>query len=372
VTRAIIRCDGGAAIGMGHVSRCLALADALRDEHAGDVSFAMRDPRSAGVAEVTAAGYAVAPITAPADADYGADVAALIRDRGARALVLDVRDGLSPASLDAIRASGVRIIVVDDGSERRLAADLVFYPPVPQVEELDWRGFTGQRFAGWEWVLLKREFSRSGLRDVGSDGSDRLVGLGKEGAPVRTGGMSGPGALSEETAAVDVLVTMGGSDPAGMTEFTMSALNLLPMTLAVQIVVGPAFARPIELADAVARSSHAVRVVVAPAHMAPLMRASRIAVAAFGVSAYELAACGVPAVHLDLTADHARSATAFEREQIAVNAGVFAELKPRDIADAAARLIGDAGLRTRMASRARELVDGRGASRVARRIVESL
>jgi spore coat polysaccharide biosynthesis protein SpsF len=99
--------------------------------------------------------------------------------------------------------------------------------------------------------------------------------------------------------------------------------------------------------------------------MAPLMRASRIAIASFGVSAYELAACGVPAVHLCLTPDHERSSSAFAREDIALTAGVFGAVQPRDVADAAARLIGDARRRMRMAVRARALVDGRGASRIA-------
>jgi spore coat polysaccharide biosynthesis protein SpsF len=349
----VVRCDGDAAIGMGHVSRCLALADALRDEHACAVTFAMRDPEGAGVAAVRACGYEVAHINAAEAADYGGELAALIAARGARAVVVDVRDSLSRASLDDIRGSGTRVVIVDDGTERRLAADLAFYPPVPQVEELDWSGYAGRRFTGWDWVLLKAEFS-----ELGSRGSGRASGAGSESA-------------SEASAAVDVLVTMGGSDPAGMTEFTIDALNLLPMPLAVQVVIGPAFARPIELVDTVARSKHSVHVVHSPASMPTLMRASRIAVASFGVSAYELAACGVPAVHLGLTPDHARSASAFEREQIALNAGVFADVTPRQVADAAARLIGSARLRMKMAARARSLVDGRGASRIARLVVDS-
>jgi spore coat polysaccharide biosynthesis protein SpsF len=36
--------------------------------------------------------------------------------------------------------------------------------------------------------------------------------------------------------------------------------------------------------------------------------------AAFGVTAYELAAFGVPAIYLSLTQDHALSASAFEQD----------------------------------------------------------
>jgi spore coat polysaccharide biosynthesis protein SpsF len=380
----IVRCDGGAEIGMGHVSRGLALADALRQEHAVRVAFAMRGAGSAGAAAVRAAGYPVEPIDAPDDADYGDTLVALASSHGAGAIVVDVRDALSRASLAAVRASGVRVVTNDDASDRRLAADLAFYPPVPQVDELDWTGFAGQRFVGWEWVLLKREFA-SGASARAAHASDanpgaralpppiagNPVSLGE--SPERQGRQpSGDGAALSASPAIDILVTMGGSDPAGMTEFTVDALNLLPMPLAVQVVVGPAFARPNQLVGAIVRSPHAVRVVQSPSSMASLMRASRVAVASFGVSAYELAACGVPAVHLCLSPDHARSASAFEREQIAVSLGVFPGVRPNELSAAVARLIGDAGCRMRMSARALALVDGQGAARVARLVVDRM
>jgi hypothetical protein len=48
-----------------------------------------------------------------------------------------------------------------------------------------------------------------------------------------------------------------------------------------------------------------------------------------------------------------------------VTLGVLEDVQPRQLADAAGRLLGDAVLRARMAARARMLVDGRGAIRVA-------
>ncbi|HKB10178.1 MAG TPA: hypothetical protein VKD69_05980 [Vicinamibacterales bacterium] len=334
----LIRCDGNQDIGMGHVSRCLALADELRDRERRAVSFAMRGSGTAGAAAIRAAGYAIDAIAADANADYGDELNGIAASRGAEAIVVDVRDALSRASLDALRAGGRRVVAIDEASERRLAADLAFYPPVPQVDEMDWSGFAGRRYAGWDWVLLRREFATEEFT---------------------------PPELSDTSPAIDVLVTMGGSDPAGMTEFALAALDLLSMPLAVRVVVGPAFGRADTLHGVVAESTHAVQIAHAPESLAPLMRASRLAVAAFGVSAYELAACGVPAVHLCLTDDHARSATAFEQEGAAVSAGVFGRITAQELADPIRRLIGRADRRGQMAKRASKLVDGRGAQRVA-------
>lgn len=383
----LIRCDGGASLGMGHVSRCLALARELRDEHGCLVIFAMRDAGSAGVAAVRSSGYPVEPIVDHVDADYGPSLLALTVSRAARALVADVRDALSRAALDAVRASGVRVVTIDEGSDRRLASDLAFYPPVPQVKEMDWTGFAGRRFAGWDWVLLGREFAAPPFADAGARAfpasarprntraSTRLAEAPQ--ARRRQASDRGPAenlALQAvgEPHAIDVLVTMGGSDPAGMTEFALDALSLLPTPLAVQVVVGPAFSRAPALTAIVARSKHAVRVSQGPDAMAPLMRASRVAVASFGVSAYELAACGVPAVHLCLTGDHARSSSAFQHARIAQSLGVFADIRPQRVADAVGGLLGDTSWRTEMAARARTLVDGRGATRVAALVVDKL
>jgi spore coat polysaccharide biosynthesis protein SpsF len=376
----IIRCDGGAAIGMGHVSRCLALAGEWRDAHRGAVTFAMRDPSGAAAAVVASEGYDVEPLAADESSDYGDWLLELATARAAAAVIVDVRDRLSRASLDRIRKSGVLVVSIDEGTERRLASDLAFYPPVPQVGEMDWTGFTGRRYAGWEWVILKREFaSDAGAQafptSARSESSSELRGLA-EAPEARRRQASDDGSAEslalQPSAAIDILLTMGGSDPAGMTEFAVEALECLAMPLAIRVVVGPAFSRAEELIDVIARSKHAVRIARAPRSMATLMRASRIAVVSFGVSAYELAACGVPAVHLCLSDDHARSSSAFEKAGIAITAGAFGRVQPEQLADAVSRLMSNAGRRTAMAERARQLVDGRGAQRAAELIASRL
>ncbi len=356
---------------MGHVSRCLALAGEWRDAHGGAVTFAMRDASSAAAAVVASHGYDVEPLAADESSDYGEWLLELATARAAAAVIVDVRDRLSRASLDRIRKSGVLVVCIDEGGERRLASDLAFYPPVPQVGEMDWTGFTGRRYAGWEWVILKREFvggsggSGAFPTSARSESSSELRGLAEAPEARRR-------QASDPSPTIDVLLTMGGSDPAGMTEFAVGALELLAMPLAVCVVVGPAFSRAEELIDVMARSKHAVRIARAPQSMAPLMRASRIAIVSFGVSAYELAACGVPAVHLCLTDDHARSSSAFEKAGIALTAGVFGRAQPEHLADAVSRLMGNAGRRTAMGERARQLVDGRGAQRAAALIASRL
>src|SRR5208282_516887 len=100
--------------------------------------------------------------------------------------------------------------VIDDASPRRLAADLAYYPPVPQAEKLDWTGSHCERRIGWQWAIL---------------------GLGK---PAASWGHAGPRPT--------LLVTMGGSDPAGLTLKCAHALAKLDPAFRARFVIGPGVA----------------------------------------------------------------------------------------------------------------------------------
>lgn len=218
----LIRCDAAPAIGFGHVVRCLALADELRDSHGCKVEFAMvQGPK--GFDQVKAQGYTVhTPLDAGDGPNEGCWLQNLVASHQYQVLVLDVRTELATAAVQSIRETGVLIVAIDDPSERRLAADLAFYPPVPQVERLDWTGFTGKRFVGWDWVLLRPQFAEAARRSRASMSE----------AESRT---------QVEDPPLTVLVTMGGSDPPGLTLLALEALEKIEADLRVLVVIGGGF-----------------------------------------------------------------------------------------------------------------------------------
>lgn len=328
--RVLCRCDGDGEVGLGHVVRTLALADELRERQGMGIVFAMaRGPEGFALAE--RAGYPVARLAADAEE---ATLARVIDGRRPDVLLLDVRSALAPAAVERWRQRGILVVTLDDPSERRLAADLVFSPPVKGALEANWDGFTGERHIGWDWVVLRRQFA---VRP-----------------PAR------PAA-----ALPHVLVTMGGSDPAGFTLKAIRALDSLDMPLRVTVVAGSAFAHRDLLQSLLRRSRRRFDLLFDVADMAGLMADADLAVASFGVTAYELAALGVPAVYLCLGADHAASSEAFVKEGLAVSLGVGAAVSDAALAAAVAKLLGDSAQRAGMSERARATVDGRGAARIA-------
>ena len=96
------------------------------------------------------------------------------------------------------------------------------------------------------------------------------------------------------------------------------------------------------------------------------------ALCAFGVTAYELAACGVPAIYLGLTDDHARSATAFADAGMGISLGVASHVSDTDIAATVQWLLHKPGARREMRGCGLSLMDGQGAARIAADLSQAL
>jgi spore coat polysaccharide biosynthesis protein SpsF len=96
------------------------------------------------------------------------------------------------------------------------------------------------------------------------------------------------------------------------------------------------------------------------------MIAADFAVLSFGVTAYEAAACALPAIHVCLTEDHALSSSAMARAGMAVSLGLAANVETVRLAEAIGEMLANEVGRGAMSACARSLVDGRGTERIAR------
>ncbi len=330
----IVRCDGGGALGLGHVRRCLTLARRLRDAHGLGVRFAMNADKIA-TAPVMTEGFTID--LKPHGVDECEWLLGLIDKHQVLATVLDVRSSLSATSVMRLKGAGAIVGVIDDATQRRLAADFAVYPPVPQVFALNWEGAESEPLVGWEWVILGQDL----------------------GFPMR------PGAARPR-----VLVSMGGTDPLGLTLPAVEAIARLPATFDATVVLGPGAAPHLE--SEIGKVAPRFEIIRAPNDLPRLMAEADLGVISFGVTAYELGALGVPALYLCLTPDHAMSASAFECAGMGVSLGVAGEINDMMIAGAVQSLLADTERRRAMSAAGRMNLDGRGAERVAERIVRMI
>jgi len=334
--RLVIRCDGSRAIGLGHVVRCLALARQLRDHHGIGVSFAMIDSPP-GTTLVREAGF-------PLDLWDGKILedtwlGLILANRRADALLLDVRTDLFSTAVASWRTCGLLVATLDDPSERRLTADLAFYPPVPQLEEMSWPGFTGELLVGWDWIPLRPEFAH---KLTPPNNSKPLV-----------------------------VITMGGSDPMGLSLLVLPMLDELHDMLDVRLILGRGSSHHEELARLLTKLRLQVDVWKDVTDMPTALEDADLAMASFGVTAYELAALGVPAVLLSITKDHARSAEALQRTSMAISLGEYSTVTSEKLVKTVKKMLTDTTMRQQMRTACR-LIDGRGGERITEKMAVAL
>jgi spore coat polysaccharide biosynthesis protein SpsF len=328
---ALIRCDGGGKFGYGHVKRMVCLARALRDREGVGAVFAVNGTEDA-CDPIRRAGFAATLLGEEA-------LETLVEKHEPDLLLLDCREGPNRFELASL-AQRVRLTaIVDDASERRLAADLAYYPPVPQAETLDWSGSRCEPRIGWEWSLLGSNQTASSRPHSGRP---------------------------------TLLVTMGGSDPFGLTLRSARALAKLDPVFRARFVLGPG----VENRSAIARQIVALRsnfeTIEGADDLATEFASADVALAAFGVTAYELATFGVPALYLCLTEDHALSASAFEHAGIGTSLGVAESTSDEVIAGSVWKLLGDSAKRREMRSAGLMTIDGTGPARIAADLAQAL
>lgn len=164
-----------------------------------------------------------------------------------------------------------------------------------------------------------------------------------------------------------LLVLMGGSDPLWQTEKVLAALDQVSVVgLAATIVVGARNDR-LQSIQRIASGIRTVRVIVRydPTHIARLMAKADLAISAAGTTCWELCTMGVPSAVLTVAENQSRNVTALEAAGAAVSLGWHEGVDAKRIAAVISELAEDQALRSRLARVGQDLVDGRGAFRVA-------
>jgi spore coat polysaccharide biosynthesis protein SpsF len=336
---ALIRCDGGGMLGFGHVKRTLTLARSLRDREGLGVVFALNGEEDAANT-IRQAGFEtiVLPRTSQTTA-FGGVVAAREPD----ILIADARTNLSRDMLARVQCKVGVIAVIDDSSDRRLAATHAYYPPAPQLESLSWKGACTQVRSGWEWSLLGFDTGRIALPPSSRDNQRPTI-----------------------------VVSMGGSDPLDWTRLAARALAKISAPFRARFVIGPGFRNGPALAREIEAMSPSFEIVQGATDLGAVFAAADLALISFGVTAYELASLGVPALYLTLSDDHAISASAFEKAGMGATIGLGRMLRADDIAKVTWQLLRDEDRRRDMRAAGLHTVDGRAGERIAADLASAL
>lgn len=170
----------------------------------------------------------------------------------------------------------------------------------------------------------------------------------------------------------DVLVLVGGSDPERAALRIVDCLSrdrAITKKLLFHLVVGD-LEPDIKRLREVAQESPWLEIHQGVRKMADLMERMDIAVSASGSTLYELCACGVPAINFCLADNQLQACRYFDVERAMLFAGdARSESFESSLMSKLYQLCNDYRLRVDLSNRARSLVDGNGSSRIVERII---
>lgn len=329
----LFRADASTAMGLGHLMRCRAVAEAVV-ERGGQVIFVMVDPAPTVTQLLAPIPARLIVLPGPAGSAHDLDgLLGLVNEYRPAVTVLDGYH-LSDAYQRAVALAGPLAVLWDAADRVGVPADVIV-DASPNADAYAYARVspTAQLLLGPRHALIRRDIRQAA----------RLPGI----------------PLSQRH---QVLVTFGGSDPIGLTIPVVSELVArLPVEVGVSVLVGAAYGRYQDLQELADKLVPRVCVTINPPSVVPLFGAAGLVVTAAGSTIGELVALCLPAL----------SVVVAQNQSAATVGGPYPCLDGRvgeaaaEIATRAAMMWRDLAGRERLAQGLRGVVDGEGALRVA-------
>ena len=320
----LFRADGNDKLGLGHIVRCLALADELKKYLDLEVKFITKYEE--GKKNIEEKNYNVTLV----EDDELSQISNLTT--GDTLLVTDFLNTDNRYISEIRRKTGLKVVCIDNNTKlKRIDADIVINANVFDKGETKVIGTT-RYFWGPKYMVLRKEFEEAFKE------KKKLIVEVKE-----------------------ILVMFGGTDPKGYTLKVADALKKLQNSVHITLILGPGFSYSNKL-DEIISEDGKFDVFSDPRNLIKLMKKADMAITAAGITLYELAALGVPSIAVPQAKHQEDIAKAFEIFGACINIGVSPDNK--QIYKSTIRVMGDDSLRRQLSENAPKFVDGKGAERV--------
>ncbi|MEU8420746.1 spore coat protein [Micromonospora sp. NPDC048835] len=357
-----LRCDAGPKRGVGHLVRCLALAEEFLARGAHVAVFGTVERLDWATTELTARGIPLLP-----GPDSAADLVDAARRHELDVFVLDSYE-LDPAGAGALRAAGVYTLAIIDGDSRGQVADLYLDQnfgaelpgsgsgpevPGPGPGPGPGAGLPGRLLAGSGYALLRDTVTRAR-------------------PPVA------PPAAA--VARPRVLAFFGGTDAVGAAPVLTRVLVATGHPMDLTVIVG----RPeieAEVEDVAPGRGQIIRPVPPTTSLPDLITEADLVVSAAGTSTWELCCLGAPSALVCVVDNQREAYTRVVRHGLVAGLGELPDLTAGGVTGRAARataartlhgLLSSPQRRATLAARAWSTVDGQGRARVVDAVFDAV
>lgn len=334
------RADGGQEIGMGHIRRCLSVAEALR-ELGEQVCFLVADDAAVPLLNAQGQDYRVLNSSWQKPEEELRTLLPILRESGRGVFFADSYY-VTAEYLRQVREV-MPVCCMDDVGLSGLPVDL---------------------------LINYNIFAAQSLYAPGDGNTDYL--LGTQYAPLRKVFQNAYQPVRET--AKRVLITTGGSDRYDLTgQILRNALSTPRIGNLEYCVVSGPYNQYLPQLQELEKQYANVHIYSNVTHMSELMRSCDIAVTAGGSTMYELCAVAVPIICFSFVDNQEKIVEGFKEREVVCFGGNYltqGESMIPLVTEQIALLRESVELRRAGSKKEHELVDGQGAWRIARRLCE--
>ncbi len=327
----VIRVDGGFEIGMGHITHTMNLAFYLQNYYGYEVVFYSKE--KAGVDFLRENGCFVRKLPAVDFAQEGEVILSLLAGEQSRAVIFDLPvfywsryNGI----FMLIKEFGLPLIFLNNTVSNRSVADLTInslcHVPYPAGEVLG-----ANVYEGLEYLVFNRQFIDYARRQ-------KII------RPVHK----------------KILVSFGGSDPAGITAKILPLLEDIPAEAEITLVLGPAYRDENALEEYLSKADRQFQVRQNIKNMAEELYNADLALLSLGTTAYEAALVGTPALLINPYPLHVQVAEELARYGYCRNLGLLTPENRDSIRGEILDVLEDTARLCEMSFNARKCMDGLG------------
>jgi len=344
--RMLIRTDASPKRGLGHLTRCLALALEFR-ARGWQVYFCVDTGGYPLPALLRRNGFVATALRFKSPRRVGGEDLRQVLKLGerlrAKAVLVDSYS-ITPAYLRQLTASGHFVIRLDDLARQPAPAHVIINGNIG-AERLRYRCPPGTLvLAGNRFALIRPEI--------------RVLRERFGHPPIRW-------------RASRVLICLGGSDPSGQSLRVLRWLDMVPGEFSVNVLVTSYFHRLDEFRQLARSRKRSVRIHCEPRNVGCVMRGCDFAVTAAGITSYELACLGVPFLVWKLYPNQQYAHKYLAGRGVALNAGQRGRHAAPFFVNQFRRLMNSRSLRRQLQRRAFLAFDGRGPERVVRTVTRT-
>lgn len=333
----VIRADAGPDVGVGHVMRCLSIAQAWAGA-GGKVIFVCVCHSDELKQRIRLEGFELIELerSYPATVDLETVLSLLSR---AKLIVVDGYH-FDPHYQKALIDGGFKTLFIEDQVHHSSYHCTFFLSHHLHTVDMEFPvSSSTTSFVGPRYALIRNELVQARRFATGEDEGRK------------------------------VLLTLGGGNNHDLAMSVLKSLGKVITYLDIRIVVGPAGTSSDQLSSAASKSHHKVTLLGTVKDMGACYAWADVAIAAAGGTCMELAFMGTPSVILATAENQNGVGQAWHKAGAAVFLGAAREVESSAIVKAVSRILESSEIRNTMREAGQSIVDGLGPERIVRELL---